>query len=247
MSDIEQTNPLVEQLLQEAQELDFSLTQDQACSLVQHLELVIEKNKVMNLTRIVDEQDAVTKHLVDSLLFTMVAQEQDLPQGEYLDIGTGAGFPGIPFAITSGREGVLLDSVGKKVKAVQEFLTQLGLSHTVHAESDRVEAFAKEHPSEFVLVVARAVAQTNVLVEYAAPLLAKGGFLIISKGNISDDELQDGQYAARVCGMEYVSRETFELPRDAGHRELLVFKKVKKPSIALPRKVGDAKHNPLCR
>ena len=237
---------LIQQLKEEASQLGMQLNDSQAGLLLQHLDLVIEKNKVLNLTRIVDEGDAVTKHLIDSLLFYKVLYQKDLLDGAFLDIGTGAGFPGIPFGIISGREGVLLDSVGKKIKAVSEFLDQLELS-SLHSASERVEEYARSHRGAFSLVMARAVAQVNVLVEYASPLLKDGGVLILSKGQISDEEFNDGLYAAEFCGFDHVSRETFELPHEAGHRELLVFRKTHTAKFKLPRKIGDAKHNPIHR
>ena len=109
----------------------------------------------------------------------------------------------------------------------------------------RVEEFAQKHRREFDIITARAVAQTNIIIEYAAPLQKIGGTLIVAKANIQDDELEAGLKAAEICGYEYVSRETFELPNDSGHRELLIFKKTKKEKIKLPRKNGFAKSHPL--
>jgi 16S rRNA (guanine527-N7)-methyltransferase len=94
-------------------------------------------------------------------------------------------------------------------------------------------------------VTARAVAKLRVLIEYAAPLLAIGGFLIASKGNLTDEELDDAIKTAKICGMKIVSRETFELPNESGHREILKVEKIKRSSVRLPRRTGEAKANPL--
>ena len=110
---------------------------------------------------------------------------------------------------------------------------------------ERAELLAKHRSQNFNVCTARAVAETNVLIEYAAPLLKMGGSLVISKGNPSDEEVSDALRVSKICGLELVSRETFELPKHSGHRELMVFTKTSYPSVKLPRKPGDAKRRPL--
>lgn len=222
---------------------------EQACKTIQHLELVIEKNKSVNLTRITNPDDALILHVVDSLLLipsVIKATETSKRCPKVLDIGTGAGFPGIPLHIVTGCNITLIDSVGKKIKAVDEFINELALDREyVEAIHTRAEELAKERRGQYDLVVARAVAQTNTLVEYATPLLKMGGHLVVTKGNISDDEIKAGITAAKICGLKLVSRETLELPEDKGHREVICFEKVKGPSIKLPRNTGMAQHHPL--
>lgn len=230
------------QLMEELGSFGIECSEEQATLLVEHLCLVIEKNKKFNLTRIVDPSEAITLHVVDSLLVTRVVE---LEAGCcFLDLGTGAGFPGIPLSIVTGARGVLLDSVGKKVDAVAEFCAQLGLEELSAAHA-RVEDFARDHLAEFDVVCARAVAQTNVLVEYGSPLLKRGGKLVVMKGTPSDEELAAAGRAADLCGLSLVSRETFELPGELGHREILVYEKTKKAKIPLPRQAGLAKRQPL--
>lgn len=211
--------------------------------LIQHLSLVIDKNKTTNLTRIVDPHDAVILHIVDSLL--LVPSVSKAPRGTFVDVGTGAGFPGIPLGIITGRRGILIDSVRKKVESVHEFIETLGLVETLSCMHVRAEDLAREHPASFSVVVARAVAQTNVLVEYAAPLLSHDGLLVIAKAHVTDEELTAGDRAADICGLGRVSRETYELPEAKGHREVICYRKEGKPSIRLPRKSGTAKRDPL--
>lgn len=211
--------------------------------LLRHLELVVEKNREFNLTRIVDFHSGMILHVLDSLLLLPAVNRG--PKGHFLDIGTGAGYPGIPLGIVSGRKGLLVDSVGKKVAAVEGFVGELGLSGILSCEHARVEDLARARRGGFAVVVARAVAQANVLVEYATPLLAPGGHLVLAKGRLSDDELAAGDAAAKICGLQRVSRETRELPEDMGHREIISFEKVARPRVHLPRKAGDAKRHPL--
>lgn len=233
-----------EQLVSELAEYGIVITTEKADLLVSYLRLVIEKNKVVNLTRITDPEDAVTLHLVDSLL-PLACERLNLGSDTHLlDMGTGAGFPGVPLAVVTEAQALLVDSVRKKVDAVSEFCQMLGLSkiHTRHA---RLEELACEIPCSQEYVFARAVARTNILLEYATPFLSMGGLLVVEKGRPEDEELEEADRAACVCGMRCVSRETFELPRDLGHREILVYKRIGKPQIKLPRNNGMARQKPL--
>ena len=220
----------------------ISISSDQACALLRHLDLVVEKNKVLNLTRITSIEDGIDKHIIDSVLLTTVMEGAS--EKCFLDIGTGAGFPGIPITIVTGMQGTLIDSVGKKVAAVNEFLQELNISSS-QALQIRAEEFAKTCHTRYDYVVARAVAETAVLIEYAAPLLKMGGKAIIAKALPSSEEIERADIVSCMCGMNNVSRETFELPHSAGTRTLLVYEKVGKASVKLPRAVGVAKHHPL--
>ncbi len=218
-------------------------TKEQWRSLRRHLELVIERNRSVNLTRITSWDDAVCLHIVDSLLLQDAFAAA--PAGAFVDVGTGAGYPGIPLAVVTGRKGTLVDSVGKKAQAVREFVDALGLTDQLRVESLRIEELARRERGRYAVVTARAVAQTGVLVEYAAPLLRKGGRLVVAKARPTDEELAVGDRVAKLCGMRRVSRETYELPHDLGHREIISYECVKNPSIKLPRATGMAQHHPL--
>lgn len=235
---------LVEQLIDELSQFGISLTQEQAQMLVSYLGLVIEKNKVVNLTRITNPSEAVTLHLVDSLL-PLVSNSLHVDESsKILDMGTGAGFPGVPVAVVTGAQALLVDSVRKKTDAVAEFVAALGLGN-VSTRHSRLEELARELTSSQDVVFARAVARTNVLIEYATPFLSQNGVLVVEKGRPEDDEITEAEKAASLCGLSLVSRETFELPYDLGHREILIYKKVGKSKIKLPRRTGLAKSQPL--
>lgn len=221
-------------------------TDEQLALLLGHLDLLAEKNETLNLTRVVSGEEALVGHVLDSLLplpCLRALVSAEVPR--LLDIGTGGGFPGLPLAIMCGWESVLVDSVGKKVAAVEEFIERLGLSSYVSAQHVRAEDLARKSPESFDVVVTRAVAQSNVLIEYASPLLRRGGLLCLYKARPSDEEIEAAHRAAKLCGMKLVSRETFELPNDAGHREVYFFRKVSKPSLRLPRRAGLASKEPL--
>lgn len=223
---------------------DLSTTHEQRKLLLTYLELLFEKNKTLNLTRITDIDSALVLHILDSLLLSkfMLCSEKD----SFCDIGTGGGVPGIPLGCVLGCKGLLIDSIGKKISAVNEFAEQLGIQDRIIAKQMRAEEIEAKMKRSFRFVVARAVAKANVVMEYAEPFLIDQGELLLQKANIEEKELQDALRMAKLCGFEMVSRETFELPNEFGHREILIFQKNKKSRIILPRKNGEAKKHPLC-
>lgn len=220
-----------------------SLTADQLELMEKHLEMVLEKNLELNLTRICDWDEALYLHIVDSL--TLLDAFEAAPNGAFLDIGTGAGYPGVPLAIATGRKATLVDSSKKKAQAVKDFVEELGIDKRVRVESERVEVLGRAERGRYAVVCARAVAQTGTIVEYAAPLLMKGGRLVVAKARPTDEELEVAKRVADMCGLRFVSRETLELAGERGHREIIVYERYANPRIKLPRKVGQAQHNPL--
>lgn len=232
---------LARELIGYCSQLDLDLDVSDAELCVRHLLMVNQVNQYMNLTRISDIHEALVLHVVDSLSLT-----RDLPiePERFLDMGTGAGFPGIPFAIYTGCEGALLDSVGKKVNAVDAFIAELGLD-TLTSVHDRCESYASKHASEFDIVFARAVGQMNLIVEYATPFIEEDGYLVMAKANPSDEERRIADKTAELCGLELVGVDEFDLPCDLGHRTIFLYQKVSKPRVKLPRAVGLAKKQPL--
>ena len=234
-------------LFEWSDEYDLSLTADQIQLLLTDLKLLLEKNHVLNLTSIREPFDALVLHILDSLLFLkpldkLCESERD---STLLDMGTGGGFPGIPLACTRPYEVTLLDSVGKKVAACSEFADYLGLSSRITCVHSRLEDYAKDNPHSFNFVVARALSSLDVLIEYATPFLSRTGFLICGKANPSDVELENAALSAKICNLQLVSRETYELPADYGHREFFIYRKVGSSKVKLPRKAGEAKRNPI--
>lgn len=208
---------------------------------VEHLLYVIQVNEYMNLTRITDFDEALILHILDSL--TLLPY---MPVGtsQALDMGTGAGFPGIPLAAVSDCSWTLLDSVGKKIKAVQAFGSILRLRN-VDGYHDRIESFAAHHKQEFDLVVARALAPLPVLLEYARPLLHVGGSLLVSKGCPDEEELSSSVEAAKILGYVLDRQDEFELPANAGHRTVMVYRVTRPSQVKLPRANGLARKKPL--
>ncbi len=207
-----------------------------------HLKLVIEENKKTNLTRIDTWESGQILHVEDSLVG--LPEAQGAPSGSYLDMGTGAGFPGIPLAIMTGRTTVLADSVGKKTKALDYFIEQLGLEDKVSTYNGRVEELALDHPEGFALVTARALSNLASLMELASPLLCLDGLLVCYKAQEGHHELEHAFAIQDKLGLEFVSARDVHLSDGKTNRVLIVFKKIHEPMVPLPRRVGIAQKKP---
>jgi len=235
-------------LLELCEEADIEVDPQAAEKLVTYLSLVLKKNEVLNLTAIREWDKALILHLVDSL--TLLVEFDEQPRGQqlkpFLDMGCGAGFPGIPLAIMRPeRKGVMCDSVKKKIKAVEEFIAELGLQEQLSTTTERLEVFGANHRRAFGCITARAVAPLPVLIEYAAPLLGKNGRLVVSKGVPTEEEFMSGVQAAELCGLQILSQRFLDLPRDLGQRTIIVYEKVDEPLVQLPRPIGAASKEPL--
>lgn len=208
--------------------------------LKRHLELVIEANKTTNITRISTWEEGMLLHVEDSLVG--LPEVMDAPVGCMADIGSGAGYPGIPLAIESGRQTLLADSVGKKTAILSSMVETLGLEN-VEVYTGRIEDLAREKPAAFTVVTARALAQLSILMELASPMLQEGGRLVCYKANVSDEELQHALSLQEQLGMKHVSDRTVTLGDNC--RRIICFEKTGHPKIKLPRKVGMAQKRPL--
>ena len=238
----------VEKLLTLCEQADLSITKEQGVALTSYLDIMLRKNQVMNLTAIRDFDKGLILHLVDSLLFTKFLPQERLDPMSYdfLDMGTGAGLPGIPIAIARPEyTGILCDSTKKKITAVEEFLQQVGLQDRISTADERVETLALRFPDEFSHIVVRAMASLPVLLEYAAPLLSPSGTLVISKGTPSEEEVEHGKKVAELVGLGLQDEQTFELPEGEGHRTFLIYQRIHDPKVKLPRQIGYAKTYPL--
>lgn len=208
--------------------------------LKRHLELVIEANKTTNITRISTWEEGMLLHVEDSLVG--LPEVMDAPAGRMADIGSGAGYPGIPLAIESGRQTLLADSVGKKTAILSSMVETLGLEN-VEVYTGRIEDLAREKPAAFTVVTARALAQLSILMELASPMLQEGGRLVCYKANVSEEELQHALSLQEQLGMKHVSDRTVTLGDNC--RRIICFEKTGRPKIKLPRKVGMAQKRPL--
>lgn len=208
-----------------------------------YLRAILETNQRVNLTRIVDWDEALRLHLLDSI--ACLPEVNGAPAGDLCDIGTGGGFPGVPLGLSTRRHTVLIDSVAKKCTAVTEVLEAMNLGRSFECRATRAEDIARTAPARFAVVVARAVAPLASLIELAAPLLSEGGIFVALKGAPGDDEVESGRAVARLVGMKPGSIRTLSLGPGGEKRTILTYEKTGRGSVKLPRRTGLAQHQPL--
>jgi 16S rRNA (guanine527-N7)-methyltransferase len=207
-----------------------------------YADLLIEWNERVNLTSITDPQEIVIKHFIDSLTLGQYMKAHKLA-----DIGTGAGFPGIPLKILHPELHVfLVDSLAKRLDFLKVVIDQLGL-HQVETIHSRAEDFGRDskYRESFDRVTSRAVARLPVLLEYAVPLLKKNGIFLAAKGTQVDDEVRESKKALEALGGKINGVERFNLGTEAEHRAIVIVEKVKETPKAYPRKAGTPAKKPL--
>lgn len=209
----------------------------------QYLDLILEANKRINLTRIDSRESALILHVEDSL--SALPELNEAPDGLYGDLGTGGGFPGAILSIASGRQTLLVDSVKKKITVLDSVIAEIGLSEQIHTYDGRIEDLAREKPNAFSALTARALSQLPSLLELASPILKEHGVLICYKSHVSDDEMDRALSMEKLVGMKLKSRRSFYLSDGVTFREIIVFEKIGSPTVKLPRRVGLAQKKPL--
>lgn len=226
-------------------EWKIELSDVQIEQFVQYYEMLVEKNKVMNLTGITEWEDVVRKHFVDSLALIKAV---DLSKNfTILDMGTGAGFPGIPLKIAFPHLNiVLLDSLNKRIKFLQEVIDSLGLVG-IEAYHGRAEEFAKkeEFREQFDYVVSRAVANLTTLSEYCIPYVKIGGGFVPYKSGEIAEELEGAKKAIEILGGKLLEVKKFSLPDSDIGRCLVVVEKVQSTKKKYPRAGGKPSKEPL--
>ena len=230
------------EFIQEINKLGIQLTEEQLHQLDKYYQLLVEWNKVMNLTGITEEKEVYLKHFYDSLT---IAKVIDLTKEKSLcDVGSGAGFPGMVLKIVFPNLKVtLVDSLNKRIKFLTEVANELNLKDIalVHA---RAEDFAKNNREKFDVVTARAVAPINVLLESCLPLIKVGKYFIALKGNISQEIILLNNSLTKIGG-KLINSQEFLLPIENSNRSLLVITKENPTSKKYPRHPKDIKINPL--
>ncbi len=234
-----------EKLKTKAEAAGIILSDRQLQQFEQFCHLLVEKNKVMNLTAITKEDEIIDKHFIDSLSCTRV-MDMDRVRS-IIDVGTGAGFPGIPLKIVYPDIHVLLlDSLNKRVQFLNEVIRQLGLSD-VEAVHGRAEDMArkKEYRASFDLAVSRAVANLRTLSEYCVPFVKVNGYFISYKAGKGVQEIEESANCMKELGCKIMKTEEFALSGQDAMRILIKIKKCKGTSAKYPRKAGIPSRNPL--
>ena len=231
------------------EELSISLSQEQKRQFVTYYEYLIEKNKVMNLTAITEYEEVIVKHFLDSLSIVKAGCfEQNALNGKsVIDIGTGAGFPGIPLKIAIPQLKItLLDSLNKRVNFLNEVIEILGLSK-VEAVHGRAEDYAKqkEYRECFDFCVSRAVANLSTLSEYCIPFVKEGGCFISYKSGKIDEEISQAGNAVKVLGGKVLDVVKFPLMGTDMDRSFVIIKKTRPTAKKYPRKAGLPSKEPL--
>lgn len=231
------------------EQLSITLSGKQKQQFLTYYEYLVEKNKVMNLTAITEYEEVITKHFLDSLAVvkTSCFKPEKLAGKRLIDIGTGAGFPGIPLKIAFPElEILLLDSLNKRINFLNEVTEMLGLTkiNTVHG---RAEDYAKQkgYRESFDFCVSRAVANLSTLSEYCIPFVKQGGCFISYKSGSVDQELIQAEKAVKILGGQGEEVVRFSLADTDMDRSFVVIRKAKPTPKKYPRKAGLPSKEPL--
>lgn len=226
-------------------QFDINLTDKVLADQIQYLSHLFAANQKINLTSITDWEEAIIKHLIDSLLIMKTDYWQKAEK--ILDVGSGAGFPGIPLALCHrDREIVLIEANRKKAGFLHQIKDHYGLSN-LQIISERAESVARhrEYREQFHLVTARAVANLPTLLELTTPFCRIGGVFIAYKGPETYEEIVSSQLAFKSLASEFIKSYTFILPHGKGKRNLLICRKIAATPEKYPRRPGIPNKKPL--
>ncbi len=231
-----------QELKEKAKKINIILEEKQIEQFYEYMNLLLEWNEKINLTAIIEPKEVILKHFIDSLTIQKYIKEEQ----KVIDVGTGAGFPGIPLSIIKqNTEITLLDSLNKRILFLEEIISSLQLKNirTVHA---RVEEFAKNKKEREIYDIAtsRAVASLNVLLEYLLPLVKVGGECICMKGS-STEEIKEAEKALEILGGKIEKIENINLPDSDIKRNIIIVKKIKQTPLKYPRKPGTPSKEPI--
>lgn len=227
-------------------ELEEKYGEERTSMLVEYMDMILEKNQYINLTAVRDRDEALQKHIADSLSCDFM-EEYEAAEN-VIDIGTGAGFPGVPLAIVSpDKKFTLVDSLNKRLRIIDELTGELGIKNitTVHGRAEDVGK-SKEHREKYDICVSRAVASLDVLCEWCLPLVKKGGYFVAYKGENVSRETEDAANAIKLLGGKIAEIRKVQTEEESisGH-VLVMIKKVKNTPSKYPRQAGQARKNPL--
>ena len=230
-------NEFKEKMIINVDKLGITLSEIQLKQFYNYMNLLIEWNKKINLTAITEPDEIILKHFVDSLTISKYISDGT----RVVDVGTGAGFPGIPLKIyRQDIEITLLDSLQKRINFLDEVIRELNLEkiETIHS---RVEDFGKDkkYREKFDIATSRAVANLATLSEYLLPLVKVGGKVISMKGSLIEEELELSKNAIKILGGKVEKVDEFNLPNSDISRNIILINKIKETPNKYPRKAGE--------
>ena len=234
-------------LQKQAQEIGIVLTDEQINKFQIYYDRLVETNKVMNLTAITELEEVISKHFMDSLLLAKAYPDVIEQKWKVLDLGTGAGFPGIPLKIAfPNLQITLMDSLNKRVKFLQSVINELKLCD-IEAVHGRAEEAARNaaYREQFDLCVSRAVANLATLSEYTLPFVKVGGMCIPYKAAEVEEEVDTAKRAIQVLGGKLTAVKKVALPETEIERSFILINKIKKTPKTYPRKPGTASKEPI--
>ena len=227
--------------IEELRKINIDLTQEMLDQLEKYYEMLIEYNKVMNLTGITEKKEVYLKHFYDSLTLNKIIDLNDVKT--LCDLGSGAGFPGIVIKIVFPNINItLVDSLNKRINFLNEVITTLNLEN-INTVSARIEEYALLHDEEYDVVTARAVAPLNVLLELGSKLIKVDGYFVAMKGNIENEP--DYSNAMKKLNLTEESKICFSLPIENSVRTLVKIRKTVSTPKQFPRKYSEIKKKPL--
>lgn len=230
-----------EEFINDLKKLGLELTEEMLKKLNSYADFLLEYNTHTNLTAIKTKEEVYLKHFYDSLTLAKII---NLKKGTLLDVGTGAGFPGLVLAIVfPDLEVSLLDSNNKKITFLNECIAKLKIKNAQTIYS-RAEDYTKIHREAFDFVTSRAVADLRILLELNIPALKVHGSFLVMKGNIGE-ELQNSIKTMKILSCEIIQKEEFNLPKNGGIRTLLNIQKTKETDLKYPRSYDKIKKKEL--
>lgn len=219
--------------------MEITLPEERIDTLCAFAQRVIEQNEVMNLTAITEPKAVAKLHLADSLTVLKCA---DLTGKSLIDVGCGAGFPGVPLKIACPELNLtLLDSLGKRVRWLEETLPTLGVE--AQCLTGRAEELVTDRRESYDFATSRAVARLNILLELTAPFVKVGGAVLALKGAAAQEELDEAQSAIRKLGLKLEGKKTF--PIDGASHTVLILRKIAPTPPKYPRRYAKIKQSPL--